>query len=148
VRSGLAVFRRPKLGLTAAAAQLAAWGLQWLSCVVLLEALGLDEHGAGVGAAAAVLFAVNVPAVLPITPSNLGVFQAACVAVRTSGYGIGAAQALGYGIILQAVEVATAVVMGAPALVKEGVSWREVRLRALHSTPVSLGGQRPSPSDA
>jgi phosphatidyl-myo-inositol alpha-mannosyltransferase len=37
------------------------------------------------------------------------------------------------------VEVATAVVMGAPALVKEGVSWREVRLRALHSSPVSLG---------
>ncbi len=92
------------------------------------------------------LFAVNVTAVLPLTPSNLGVFQAACVAVLTSGYGIGAAQALGYGIILQAVEVATAVVMGAPALVKEGVSWREVRLRALHSTPVSLGGRRPSTS--
>ena len=36
-------------------------------------------------------------------------------------------------------EVATAVVMGAPALVKEGLSWREVRLRALHTAPVSLG---------
>jgi phosphatidylinositol alpha-mannosyltransferase len=34
--------------------------------------------------------------------------------------------------------VATAVVMGAPALVKEGLSWREVRLRALHTAPVSL----------
>ena len=113
---------------------------------MLLEALGLDEHGAGIGAAAAVLFAVNVTAVLPLTPSNLGVFQAACVAVLTGGYGIGAADALGYGIILQAVEVATAVVMGAPALVKEGVSWREVRLRALHSAPVSLGGRRPSTS--
>jgi phosphatidyl-myo-inositol alpha-mannosyltransferase len=146
VRSGLVVFRRLRLGIIATAAQLAAWAVQWLSCVVLLRALGLDDHGAGVGAAAAVLFAVNVTAVLPITPSNLGVFQAACVAVLTSGYGIGAAQALGYGIILQAVEVATAVVMGAPALVKEGVSWREVRLRALHSTPVSLGGQRPSAS--
>jgi phosphatidylinositol alpha-mannosyltransferase len=86
---------------------------------------------------------VNVTAVLPVTPSNLGVFQAACVAVLTSGYGITAARALGYGIILQAVEVATAVVMGAPALVKEGVSWREVRLRALHSTPVSLTSRRP-----
>jgi phosphatidylinositol alpha-mannosyltransferase len=28
--------------------------------------------------------------------------------------------------------------MGAPALVKEGLSWREVRLRALHTAPVSL----------
>jgi phosphatidyl-myo-inositol alpha-mannosyltransferase len=59
---------------------------------------------------------------------------------------VSAAQALGYGIILQAVEFATAIVMGAPALVKEGVSWREVRLRALHSTPVSLSNRRPAHS--
>ena len=119
--------------------QLVAWALQWVACYVLLEALGLDLD---MGAAAAVLFAVNVTAVLPLTPSNLGVFQAACLAVLTAGYGVDAAQALGYGIILQAVEIATAVVMGAPALVKEGLSWREVRLRALHTAPVSLGPAR------
>ena len=107
------------------------------SCYVLLVALGLDDH-AGLGAAAAVLFAVNVTAVLPATPSNLGVFQAACVAVLTGAYGVSTADALGYGIILQAVEIATAVVMGMPALLKEGLSWRDVRLRALHSTPVRL----------
>ena len=50
------------------------------ACYILLAALGLDDL-AGLGAAAAVLFAVNVTAVLPATPSNLGVFQAACVAV-------------------------------------------------------------------
>jgi phosphatidylinositol alpha-mannosyltransferase len=143
VRSGLTVFRRPKLGVAATVTQLLAWVVQWLACFVLLEGLGLADQGAGVGAAAAVLFAVNVTAVLPLTPSNLGVFQAACVAVLTSGYHVSAAHALGYGIILQAVEFATAVVMGAPALVKEGVSWREVRLRALHSTPVSLAARRP-----
>jgi phosphatidylinositol alpha-mannosyltransferase len=137
VRLGLAVFRRPRLGTGATVMQLGAWALQWLSCYVLLLALGLEHH-ADLGAAAAVLFAVNVSAVLPLTPSNLGVFQAACVAVLTGAYGIRAADALGYGIILQAVEVATAVIMGAPALVKEGVSWREVRLRALHSAPVHL----------
>jgi len=48
------------------------------------------------------------------------------------------ADALGYGIILQAVEIATAVIMGAPALLKEGVSWRDVRMRALHAAPVQL----------
>jgi phosphatidyl-myo-inositol alpha-mannosyltransferase len=138
VRSGLAVFRRPRLGLIATAAQLLAWALQLLACVVLLEALGLDEHGAGIGAAAAVLFAVNVSAVLPATPSNLGVFQAACVFVLHKGYGISVEDALGYGIILQAVEIATAFVMGAPALLKEGVSWRDVRLRAMHAAPVEL----------
>jgi phosphatidylinositol alpha-mannosyltransferase len=107
-----------------------------MSCYVLLVALGLDGR-AGIGAAAAVLFAVNVTAVLPATPSNIGVFQAACVAVL-GAYGVGHADALAYGIILQAVEMATAVVMGAPALVKEGLSWREVRLRAMHTSPVEL----------
>jgi phosphatidylinositol alpha-mannosyltransferase len=137
VRRGLIVFRRPRLGSVATAAQLAAWAIQWASCFVLLVALHLEDT-AGLGAAAAVLFAVNVSAVLPITPSNLGVFQAATVAVLTGAYHVDPAQALGYGIILQAVEIATAVVMGAPSLVKEGLSWREVRLRALHSSPVSL----------
>jgi phosphatidylinositol alpha-mannosyltransferase len=33
--------------------------------------------------------------------------------------------------------------MGMPALLKEGMSWREVRLRAMHSTPVKLPA-RPS----
>jgi phosphatidylinositol alpha-mannosyltransferase len=147
VRAGLRVFRAPRLGATAVALQLAAWAVQWLSCYALLVALGLDDQ-AGVGAAAAVLFAVNVTAVLPATPSNLGVFQAACVAVLHGAYGVSSADALAFGIILQAVEIATAVVMGAPALVKEGLSWRDVRLRALHASPVELspphGGRRGS----
>ncbi len=145
VRAGLQIFARPRLGAVAVSFQLAAWAVQWLACYALLAALGLDDR-AGIGAAAAVLFAVNVTAALPLTPSNLGVFQAACVAVLTGGYGIGAADALGYGIILQAVEVATAVAMGAPALVKEGTSWREVRLRAMHSAPVVLAPHPPGRS--
>ena len=134
VRSGLAVFRKPKLGLWATGAQLLAWGIQWLACYVLMVALGLH---ASVGAAAAVLFAVNVTAVLPATPSNLGVFQAACVAVLAA-YGVSHTDALAYGIVLQAVEVATAVVMGMPALLGEGMSFKDMRLRALHAAPVEL----------
>lgn len=137
VRAGLTVFRRPRLGATATVAQLFAWVLQWASCYVLLVAFGLD-HRAGLGAAAAVLFAVNVTAVLPATPSNLGVFQAATVAVLAGAYGASSADALGYGIVLQAVEVATAVLMGAPALLKEGLSWKDVKLRTMHYAPVEL----------
>jgi phosphatidylinositol alpha-mannosyltransferase len=136
VRRGLQVFRHPKLGAWAAFAQLSAWAVQWLACYVLLVALGLDER-AGIGAAAAVLFAVNVTAALPATPSNLGVFQAACVAVL-SAYGVGKTDAFAYGVILQAVEIATALAMGMPALVREGMSWKDLRLRALHATPVEL----------
>ena len=137
VRSGLTVFRKPRLGCWAALMQLSAWALQWLACFALLVALGLD-HRAGMGAAAAVLFAVNVTAALPATPSNLGVFQAACVAVL-SAYGVGKTDAFAFGILLQAVEVTTALALGMPALVREGMSWKDLRLRALHAAPVELG---------
>ena len=136
VRSGLQVFRKPRLGAWALVMQLSAWAIQWLACYVLLVALGLDDH-AGIGAAAAVLFAVNVTAALPATPSNLGVFQAACVAVL-SAYGVGKTNALAYGIILQAVEIGTAVAMGMPALVREGMTWRDLRLKTLYAAPVEL----------
>jgi phosphatidylinositol alpha-mannosyltransferase len=37
--------------------------------------------------------------------------------------------------------------MGMPALLKEGMSWREVKLRAMHTTPVKLPA-RPKASRA
>jgi phosphatidylinositol alpha-mannosyltransferase len=73
-----------------------------------------------------------------VTPANLGVFQAACVAVLHGGWHVDFATAVAYGVILQAVEVATAIGMGMPALLKEGMSWREIRLRTMHAAPVKL----------
>ena len=142
VRAGLMVFRRPRLGAIASVTQLSAWAFQWFACYMLLVALGLDKQ-AGVPAAAAVLFAVNITAVLPATPANLGVFQAACAAVLHTGWHVGYGTGVAYGVILQAVEVSAAILMGMPALVKEGMSWREVRLRAMHAAPVKLPA-RPS----
>jgi phosphatidylinositol alpha-mannosyltransferase len=124
-RSGLAVFTRPRHGLPAVAAQLAAWALQWASCYMIVLALGL-EHKATPATAAAVLLAVNVSAILPATPSNVGVFQAACLVVLAA-YGVGAGPGLAYGIILQAVEVVTALVLGVPALLAEGLTWQDIR---------------------
>jgi len=84
---------------------------------------------AGLLAAAAILLAINVSAVLPATPSNVGVFQAACLVVLAA-YGVGAGPGLAYGIILQAVEVLTALLLGVPALLGEGLSWEEIRSSA------------------
>jgi phosphatidyl-myo-inositol alpha-mannosyltransferase len=137
VRAGLRVFRHPRQAGIATATQLGAWGLQWMSCWLLLMALGLDGH-VGVGGAAAVLFAVNVTAVVPATPANIGVFQAACVAVLAGAYHVSTADALAYGVILQVVEILTALIMGMPALVTEGLSWKDVRLRTMHAAPVKL----------
>jgi len=137
VRAGLTVFRDPRRGTAAAVAQLTAWAIQLASCWALLYALGLDGR-AGIGAAAAVLFAVNVTAVVPATPSNIGVFQIAVISVLHTGFGVSTADALAYGVILQAVEIATAVALGLPALVREGLTWSDLRVQALSTAPVRL----------
>jgi phosphatidyl-myo-inositol alpha-mannosyltransferase len=142
VRAGLAVFREPRRGLMASAAQLGAWAIQLAACWALLAALGLSDQ-AGIGAAAAVLFAVNVTAVVPATPSNIGVFQLAVISVLHTGFGVSTADALAYGVILQAVEIATAVALGLPALVREGLTWSDLRVQALSASPVQL---KPHPS--
>jgi phosphatidylinositol alpha-mannosyltransferase len=147
VRTGLVVFKDPRRGTIATVAQLGAWFLQLLSCWALFAALGLD-HQVAIGAAAAVLFAVNVTAVVPATPSNIGIFQLATVSVLTAGFQVNAADALAYGVILQAVEIATAVVLGVPALVREGVTWKDMRLRALSAAPARLQPQPPHRRDA
>lgn len=137
VREGFALFRHPREAVLAICAQLGAWGLQVLACWLVLSALGLD-HKLGFGAAAAVLFAVNATAFVPLTPANLGVFQAACVAVLVGAFHVSVPTALAYGIVLQAVELATAAIMGLPALMAEGLSWRQLRLRTIHAAPVKL----------
>jgi phosphatidyl-myo-inositol alpha-mannosyltransferase len=124
-RRGLAVFTRPRHGVIAVSAQLLAWALQWGSCYMIILALGL-QHETTPATAAAILLAVNVSAVLPATPSNVGVFQAACLVVLAA-YGVGAGPSLAYGIILQAVEVLTALALGVPALLAEGLRWQDIR---------------------
>jgi phosphatidylinositol alpha-mannosyltransferase len=124
-REGLAVFRKPRPALRATAAQMAAWALQWLACYATMLALGLQGH-ANLAAAAAVLLAVNLTAIVPLTPSNVGVFQAACIAVLHP-FGVDASQALAYGLTLQAVEVFDALVLGGFALLREGLQWSDLR---------------------
>jgi phosphatidylinositol alpha-mannosyltransferase len=124
-RGGLRVFLHVRRGLAATLAQFAAWGVQVLSAYAVLAALGL-QHTAGLAGAAAVLVAVNVTAVVPITPSNVGVFQAACIAAL-AGFGVSGGRGLAYGVVLQAVEVLTALAMGLPALAAEGLSWTQLR---------------------
>ncbi|MGZ4177256.1 MAG: hypothetical protein ACXVUX_13655, partial [Solirubrobacteraceae bacterium] len=59
-------------------------------------------------------------------------------AVLHTGWHVGLGTGVAYGVIHQAGVVSTAIRMGTPALLKEGMSWREVRLRAMHAAPVKL----------
>lgn len=77
---------------------------------------------------------MNVSAIVPVTPSNVGVFQAACIAVLAP-FGVSASRGLAYGLILQAVEVFTVLALGIPALVHEGLSFRAVRTLPVSPAP-------------
>jgi phosphatidyl-myo-inositol alpha-mannosyltransferase len=137
LRRGLLVFRRPSAASHALSVQLAAWALQLVSVYALLVAFHLEDQ-AGIAAAAAVLTAVNVAGIVPVTPSNVGIFQAACVLVLAA-WGIGSDTALAFGILLQAIEVAVALALGLPALAGEHTSFRHLRQTAEHLPETSTG---------
>jgi phosphatidyl-myo-inositol alpha-mannosyltransferase len=137
LRRGLLVFRRPSAASHALSVQLGAWALQLVSVYTLLVAFGLEDQ-AGIAAAAAVLTAVNVAGIVPVTPSNVGIFQAACVLVLAA-WGIGSDTALAYGILLQAIEVAVALALGLPALAGEHTSFKHLRQTAEHMPETSIG---------
>jgi phosphatidyl-myo-inositol alpha-mannosyltransferase len=128
VRRGLRVFIQPRLGATAIVAQLAAWAIQTLAAYAILYALDLQGK-TGLAAAAAILLAVNLTALVPVTPSNIGIFQATTIAVLAA-YGIDAGHALAYGILLQAIEITTAILLGVPALLGERISLNDIRYYA------------------
>ena len=63
---------------------------------------------------------------------------------------VGAGAGLAYGIILQAVEVVTALALGIPAVLGEGLSWRDIRagggrvensIRTSERSPASSAGE-------
>jgi phosphatidyl-myo-inositol alpha-mannosyltransferase len=141
VRHGLRVFTKPRLGAGAIAAQLAAWAVQTLAAYAVLYALNLQGK-AGLAAAAAILLAVNLTALVPVTPSNIGIFQAATIAVLAA-YGVDAGHALAYGILLQAVEITTAILLGVPALLGERISINDIR-RYATATPTAPPASQPT----
>jgi phosphatidylinositol alpha-mannosyltransferase len=136
LRRGLRVFTHPRLGVAATATQLAAWAVQTIAAYAILHALNLQGK-AGLAAAGAILLSVNITALVPITPSNVGVFQAATIAVLAA-YGVDAGHALAYGILLQAVEVVTAIALGAPALLGERISLSDIRRQATTTPTMPL----------
>jgi phosphatidylinositol alpha-mannosyltransferase len=121
-----------RAGATRASLRLAGWAVQTLAAYAVLYALNLQGK-AGLAAAAAILLAVNLTALVPITPSNIGIFQAATIAVLTA-HGVDAGHALAYGILLQAVEITTAIALGVPALLGERISLNDIR-RYATATP-------------
>ncbi|MCS7006977.1 MAG: lysylphosphatidylglycerol synthase transmembrane domain-containing protein [Thermoleophilia bacterium] len=118
LEAGLRIYRTPTPLLAALLLQCAGWSGELAGILFAFRAFGIDAPGAAAGA---VLLLTNLATLLPLWPGNVGLFQAA-VAAPLLASGVGFGHAILFGLGLQAIEVTTAVALGAPALAYEGVS--------------------------
>jgi uncharacterized membrane protein YbhN (UPF0104 family) len=124
IRQGLAVLRNPAALALAVSLQALGWAIEVLGAWLCFRAFGIDE---GLAAAGLVVVATNAATLLPFWPGNVGVFQVA-VALILVPVGVAYAAGLAYGVGLQAIETLATLIVGVPALLREGIGvsalWR------------------------
>lgn len=109
-------------------ASLATWFAQWAGIYLTLRAFGLGE--VGWGGAGLLLVTVTLAQAFPVLPGNLVVFQAAAVLPLTASFGVGAADAIAFSIVLQGTEAVVGVLVGFLFLVREGAGFGQLRREA------------------
>jgi len=128
VHESHASLRDPRQVSHVAIPSLGTWIAQWAGIYATLGAFGLGY--VGWGGAGLLLVTITLAQSFPILPGNLVVFQAAAVVPLTASYGVSAADALAFSIVLQATEMAVGVVVGFIFLLFEGVSFKQLRREA------------------
>ena len=139
-REGLQILPNRSLVAAAFLLTLCVWFLPILSSYVLILAFGFDLPFA---AALVVFVAIGVGTALPSPPGMIGVFQIASV-VALGLFGIPKAEALAYGIVLNALQFLTLVAQGLVALTLLGVGVGEVTRAAVSHHVRELHHARPS----
>ncbi len=120
MRQGQAIFRQPKLLAWGLVASTLSWIAQLIGIYWTIEAYSLPV---GVGAAGVVFLASNLVQLFPITPGNLGVFQAATATLLASLYpSVTTNAAVTFSIGLQLIEALLGVGVGFVFLSLEGLS--------------------------
>ncbi|MCB9011139.1 MAG: flippase-like domain-containing protein [Actinobacteria bacterium] len=117
--------RNPVLLARVGGASLGSWIAQWAGILFALHAFDLGY--VGLGGAGLLLVTVTLAQAFPLLPGNLLVFQAAVVVPLTASYGVAAAPALAFSVILQFTEAVVGVVVGFGFLLAEGMSFGELR---------------------
>jgi uncharacterized membrane protein YbhN (UPF0104 family) len=128
LRQGQAIFRQPRLLAWGLVASTLSWIAQLIGIYWTLEAYSLPV---GVGAAGVVFLASNLVQLFPITPGNLGVFQAATATLLAGLYPKVTTQAaVTFSIGLQLIEALLGVGVGFVFLSLEGLSIGALRSEA------------------
>jgi uncharacterized protein (TIRG00374 family) len=110
---GLAILKSPPLLIGTVLTSLGSWVSLWLG----IFALGLNLHPAPSAAAALnLLLFINIASLIPVTPSNIGPFQWGCI-LSLSYFGIGRTEAVALSLVLQAVRIVSAGLLGLYAFV-------------------------------
>lgn len=122
-RVGLSVLNAPVPLAGAIFLQCLGWLMQLLAVYVAMQAFEID---APLPAAGLVLVLMNIATIVPLWPGNVGLVQAA-VALPLRNYGVAYATGFAYGIVLQAIEMATGVGLGLIAIAREGISFAMLR---------------------
>jgi uncharacterized protein (TIRG00374 family) len=122
-RQGLGVMRRPAAAAIAICFQFLGWVLQLFAVWTTMKAFSIDLD---LSAAGLVLVLMNMAAIIPIWPGNVGLLQVA-IATPLVGYGIPYAQGFAFGIGLQAIEASVGIGFGLLFLGREGLSYASLR---------------------
>ena len=122
-RQGLTVLKRPLPAVGAMVLQLFGWVAQLFAVWAMFLAFDISET---LVTAALVLVIMNLVAVFPLWPGNIGLVQAA-IALTLLPYGVSYGHGFAFGIGLQAVEAAVGVALGLVFLAREGFSFAMLR---------------------
>ncbi len=120
---GMLILPNGRLLAAVFALSLAYWALPILSSWVVIRGFGFDVP---FNAALMVFIFIGFGTALPNPPAMVGVFQYACV-LALGLFGVGQAEAVAYGVLLNALQVVTLIAQGLVALPLAGVTLDDLR---------------------
>jgi uncharacterized membrane protein YbhN (UPF0104 family) len=144
VRESHLGLRDPRQMSIVVGASLLCWIAQWAGIYFTLIAFGLED--VGWGGAGLLLVTITLAQAFPVLPGNLLVFQAAAVVPLTASYGVGAAEAIAFSVVLQATEAIVGVAVGFLFLIAEGVGFKQLR-REAEEENARVGPREPAAVD-
>src|SRR5262249_34958347 len=123
ILDGMRILPDGRLLSSVFAVSLALWFLPILSSYVIICAFGFDVP---FNAALIVFIFIGFGTALPNAPGMIGTYQYACI-LALALFGVPQADALAYGLVLNALQLLTLVAQGLAALPLAGVSFADFR---------------------
>jgi uncharacterized membrane protein YbhN (UPF0104 family) len=121
------IMGKPWSALLVVAIQTSGWLIQLTAAWAALQAFHLG--GAGLRGAALVLVLTNLIGLVPITPGNVGTFQAAAVAALAVS-GVAAEPAVAYALGLQGMQLVVGAAAGLASLTLQDLTLADLRARS------------------